>query len=80
MAKLASEKKWTKTLLGRHINLTKRLTPKARSSQAVEASMTDILLTAMVKLDEMKELDYYLVLTRKNELILEGPEEHADKA
>jgi len=40
--------------------------------------MTDVLLSAMVKLDCLKELDYYLVLNLKNELILEGPEKNAE--
>ena len=87
--KTAHDKEWTRTLMGRYrllpqINAGNRaLTAhleRAAINTPIQGGAADIMTLAMLKLqrsERLKELGYKLLLQIHDEVILEGPEEHA---
>lgn len=89
--KLAVEKAFTQTLIGRYRNLKKIISDKLTFNHALRAAINtpiqggaaDVVIAAMIKLqknDQLKQLGYKILLQIHDEIILEGPEEHAKTA
>lgn len=89
--KIAVENAFTQSLLGRYRNLSRKISEKKTFSHALRAAINtpiqggaaDIVIAAMVKLKnniELKKLGYRMILQIHDEIILEGPEENAEKA
>ncbi|KAL4512005.1 hypothetical protein ABPG72_012850 [Tetrahymena utriculariae] len=92
--KIALEHGYTQTMMGRYRNL-ERLTHsksarhlvqhglRASINTPIQGGAADLVIAAMVKVSndvKLNELGYKLLLQIHDELILEGPEEHAQEA
>lgn len=87
----AVQKAFTQTLIGRYRNLKKIISDSRLYNHALRAAINtpiqggaaDIVIAAMVKLNRvqrLKEIGYKILLQIHDEIILEGPEEHAEEA
>ncbi|EGG16650.1 mitochondrial DNA polymerase A [Cavenderia fasciculata] len=89
---IAHQKKWTRTLMGRY-RLLPDIDSKARGfvghserasiNTPLQGGAADIVMKAMLIIEQdarLKELGYRLIMQIHDELILEGPEEHAPEA
>jgi len=88
----AKETGSSRTLMGRYRPLpginSKAAGPRKHAERAaintpVQGGAADVVVMAMIELDKdpiLKELDYELILQIHDEVILEGPEEHVEKA
>lgn len=88
---MAVEKAYTQTLIGRYRNLSRIISEGKTYNHALRASINtpiqggaaDVVIAAMVKLfknDKLKNLGFKIILQVHDEVILEGPEEHAEEA
>lgn len=88
---IAKRKGWTKTLMGRYRNLSKFFESKRLMYQGyrraintpIQGGAADVVIAAMVKIandETIKRLGYKQLLQIHDEVILEGPEEHAEEA
>jgi DNA polymerase I len=88
---LAVDKAFTQTLIGRYRNLRKIIQEGRTFNHALRASINtpiqggaaDVVIAAMVKLhknEKLKNLGFKILLQVHDEVILEGPEEHAEEA
>lgn len=84
---------YTQTLMGRYRNLTKYFKGqknlwiqhglRAAINTPIQGGAADIVIAAMLKIhrnEELKTMGWKLLLQVHDELILEGPEESAEKA
>ena len=85
---------WSRTLMGRYRNLAGIKTPgtpanivnhleRASINTPIQGGAADVMTLAMLKLrrsEVLKELGYRLLLQIHDEVILEGPAEHAEAA
>lgn len=91
--RIAFEKGFTKTLMGRYRNLTKHFLEgnkmkvlhglRAAINTPIQGGAADVVIAAMVKIHknvELKKIKWEMILQIHDELILEGPEETAEKA
>lgn len=88
---LAVEKAFTQTLIGRFRNL-RRIIQEGRTfnhglrasiNTPIQGGAADVVIAAMVKLhrnEKLKNLGFKILLQVHDEVILEGPEEHAEEA
>ncbi|EFA79328.1 mitochondrial DNA polymerase A [Heterostelium album PN500] len=89
---IANTHKWTRTLMGRYRMLPDIDNPakgmKGHSERAsintpLQGGAADIVMKAMLMIEEdkrLKELGFQLIMQIHDELILEGPEQHAKEA
>lgn len=88
---LAIDKGYSQTYFGRYRNLVNKISVKKTHQHGLRASINtpiqggaaDIVISAMVKVwnnKKLKELGYKILLQIHDEIIMEGPEEHADEA
>eukprot|EP01133_Synstelium_polycarpum_P001196 gene1196-1378_t len=86
----ANRMKWTRTLMGRYRHLPDIDNPRLKShnerasiNTPLQGGAADIVMKAMLIIEEdkrLKELGYQMIMQIHDELILEGPEEHAKEA
>ncbi|KYQ92753.1 putative protein serine/threonine kinase [Tieghemostelium lacteum] len=88
----AHRHKWTRTLMGRYRPLPdiennlkgmKNHAERASINTPLQGGAADIAMKAMLLIEDnqrLKELGYQLIMQIHDELILEGPEEHAEEA
>jgi len=89
---LAHEKHWSRTLMGRYRRLpgidSRSQGPRKHAERAaintpVQGGAADIVIMAMLQLEKdqvLKDLQFELVLQIHDEVILEGPKQHVEKA
>lgn len=88
---VAIERAYSQTYLGRYRNLRNKLNTKLTYMHALRASINtpiqggaaDIVNAAMIKVHknkELRKLGYKILLQIHDEIIMEGPEEHAEEA
>jgi DNA polymerase I len=93
MQKIARQKKYTQTLLGRYRRLDRFVDSKERKAEGmwmrraintpIQGGAADIVIAAMIKIARnarLKELGWKLLMQIHDELILEGPEESSAEA
>lgn len=91
--RVAVEKGYTRTLMGRYRNLTKHFSEfqkmralhglRAAINTPVQGGAADIVIAAMVKISknqQLRDLGYEMLLQIHDELVLEGPAEKATEA
>ena len=91
--KVAVQKGFTRTMMGRYRKLTDLVRNKVMSKRThglraaintpIQGSAADIVTAAMIRIfycERLKEMGWKMLLQIHDEVILEGPQEHAEEA